>query len=234
MRGEDAGRNAPAPLFAIVGCDGSGKSTLAADLARELARDRSVRTCYLGLGSGRIGAAIRGLPVIGPALERPLADRAARTRSSGERIPGVATALTVYGFSLLRRRRFRRALALREAGVTVLTDRFPQIEVPGFYDGPGLSAARAGSGAVAWLAASERSMYAWMAGHRPTLILRLNIDLATATARKPDHDPALLARKIAVTPRLRFGGAPIVDLDAVAPYALVRQRALAAVRAAIG
>lgn len=234
MARDRSSRLGPAPLVAIVGCDGSGKSTLTADLARELGRDRPIRTCYLGLGSGRVGAAIRALPVIGPALERPLADRAARTRSSGERIPGLATALTVYGFSVLRRRRFRRALALRDAGVTVLTDRYPQIEVPGFYDGPGLAAGQPGSRAVAGLAARERAMYVWMAGHRPTLVLRLNIDLATAIARKPDHDPALLARKVAATRQLRFGGAPIVDLNAVAPYAQVRQRALEAVRAAIG
>lgn len=227
-------RAASAPLIAIVGCDGSGKSTLAADLVRTLGTDRPIRTCYLGLGSGRIGARIRAFPLVGPALERPLASRAERTRSSGERIPGVATALVVYAFSLLRRRRFRRALALRRAGFTVLTDRYPQVEVPGFYDGPGLSAARAGSPAVAWLAARERRMYAGMAAHHPTLVLRLTVDLATAVARKPDHDPQLLARKIAVTPRLTFGGASIVDLDATLPYAEVRQRALGAVRAAIG
>ena len=234
MRGERAAASRLAPLIAIVGCDGSGKSTLAADLVEALAADRTVESCYLGLGSGRLGARIKALPIVGPALERPLANRATRTRSSEDRIPGLATALVVYAFSLLRRRRFRRVLALREAGVTVVTDRYPQIEVPGFFDGPGLSAARAESRAVAWLAARERRMYARMAEHRPTLVLRLDVDLATAVARKPDHDAALLARKVAVAPHLRFGGAPIVDLDAVAPYAQVRRLALDAVRAAIG
>ena len=31
----------------------------------------------------------------------------------------------------------------------VITDRYPQVEVPGFYDGPGLSAARPDSRIVA-------------------------------------------------------------------------------------
>lgn len=234
MRGDCSERRSPAPLVAIVGCDGSGKSTLAADLVEAVAADRPVASCYLGLGSGRLGARIKALPIVGPALERPLANRATRTRSSEERIPGLATAAVVYAFSLLRRRRFRHMLALRAAGVTVITDRYPQVEVPGFFDGPGLSAAQAGSRAVAWLAARERRMYAWMADYRPTLVLRLNVDLASAVARKPDHDPALLARKVAVSPHLLFGDAPVVDLDAVAPYAQVRQRALDAVRAAIG
>lgn len=235
MRGDQAaGGRVPAPLIAIVGCDGSGKSTLAADLVGTLGAERRVAKCYLGLGSGAIGTRIKRLPLVGAAVERSLASKAARTRSREDRIPGLATALVVYGFSLLRRRRFRRVLALRQAGVTVITDRYPQIEVPGFYDGPGLSAARAGSRAVAWLAARERRMYGWMADHRPTLVIRLDVDLATAVARKPDHDPALLARKIAATPLLRFGGAPIVDLQSAAPYAQVRQQALDAIRAAIG
>lgn len=222
-----------APLIAIVGCDGSGKSTLAADVLRALAAERSVASAYLGLGSGAIGARIRSLPLIGAAAERRLAAKATKTRSAGERIPGLATASVVYLFSLARLRRFRRVLALRGKGVTVVTDRYPQIEVAGFYDGPGLSAARAGSRAVARLADRERRHYIWMASHRPTLVLRLDVDLATAMARKPDHDPALLARKVEATPRLRFGGAPIVDLDATAPYREVLEAALAAIRAAI-
>lgn len=223
-----------APLIAIVGCDGSGKSTLAQDLCSELAATHRVSTGYLGLGSGTIGLRIRGLPLIGPVVERRLAGKAKRTRTQGERIPGLPTALVVYGFSLLRRRRFERVLALRRAGVIVLTDRYPQVEVPGFYDGPGLSAAASGSAPVARLAARERRMYEWMASYRPDLVIRLDIDLATAHARKPDHDPELLRLKIAVTPRLRFGGAPIVDLDARQPYGQVREQALRAMLPIVG
>jgi len=223
-----------APLIAIVGCDGSGKSTLAADLADALRRDRSLQLAYLGLGSGAIGARIKGLPLVGPAVEAALAKRGTTARTKGEKIPGLATALVIYGFSLLRRRRFRRVLSLRRKGVTVITDRYPQTDVPGFYDGPGLSAARSGSSIVAWLAARELRMYEWMASYRPTLVLRLSIDAETAHARKPDHDIALLRQKVAATPLLRFAGAPIVDLDSRTPYAEMREHALAGIRPVLG
>ncbi len=219
-----------APLIAIVGCDGSGKSTLAHDLCEEIGRIRPAATGYLGLGSGTIGLRIRGLPLLGPALERRLSSKAKKTRTAGERIPGLATALVVYGFSMLRRRRFDRVLALRRAGVVVITDRYPQVEVSGFHDGPGLSAAASGSAAVARLALSERRMYEDMASYRPSLVLRLDVDLATAHARKPDHDPALLQLKIDATPRLTFNGAPLIAIDSRQPYAAVREQALAAVR----
>ena len=218
-----------APLIAIVGCDGSGKSTLALDLCGELARSQRVETAYLGLGSGSLGLRIKAWPLVGPMLERRLAGKARRTRTEGERIPGLPTALVVYGFSQLRRRRFDHMLRRRAAGIAIITDRYPQIEVPGYYDGPGLSAAASGSAPIARLAAREWQLYEEMASYRPDLVIRLDIDLATAHARKPDHDAELLRLKIEATPRLTFGGAPIVDIDARQPYAEVRAQALKAI-----
>jgi thymidylate kinase len=219
-----------APLIAIVGCDGAGKSTLATDMKGIISESSPVELCYLGLGSGDLGNRIKQWPLIGAALEGVLAKKATQTRTKDARIPGLMTALVVFGFSILRLRRFQHMLALRRKGVIVITDRYPQTEVAGFYDGPGLSAAKAGSRLVAWLAQREKRIYVWMAGFRPDIVLRLNIDADTAFARKPDHKLALLRAKVAVTPLLRFNGARIVDLDARAPYQIVRQQSLESVR----
>ena len=219
-----------APLIAIVGCDGAGKSTLSTDVVGWLQRDHSVALCYLGLGTGDIGERIKRWPLVGSAIEAKLASKAKQTRTKGKKIPGLLTALVVFGFSLARRRRFRKVLALRRRGVTVITDRYPQTEVMGFYDGPGLSAARAGGPLVAWLAARERRMYELMAGYRPDLVIRLNVDADTAYRRKPDHKLDSLIAKVAVTPLLRFGGARIVDLDSTLPYAELSTRARRLVR----
>lgn len=209
-----------APLIAVIGCDGSGKSTLSADLLHWIRQQYGpAETHYLGLRSGQIGNRIKAWPLVGPILERALSKRAGQARTKGAKMPGLGTALVIYGFSRLRRSRFRKVLSLRRQGFIVVTDRYPQVEVPGFYDGPGLSAAEPGGPLVAALAASERAAYEWMASFVPTLVIRLNIDAATAFSRKPDHAFELLERKVAVTPLLRFNGAPIVDLDATMPYA---------------
>jgi thymidylate kinase len=229
----DLEADALAPLIAIVGCDGSGKSTLSADMRAVLAEHRRAEVCYLGLGSGELGNRIKQWPLIGSAVERALVKKAGQTRSADQKIPGLFTALVVFGFSLLRLRRFRRVLALRREGVVVITDRYPQTEIAGFYDGPGLSAARAGNRVVGWLAARERRMYEWMASFHPDIVLRLNVDAETALARKPDHKPGLLREKVRVTPLLRFHGARIVDLDARASYADVRRQAFDRVRAVL-
>jgi hypothetical protein len=115
----------------------------------------------------------------------------------------------------------------------VITDRYPQVEVPGFYDGPGLSAARPDSWMVAKLAARERAVYDWMASFVPTHVIRLNIDVETALQRKPDHARALIEKKVAATPKLTFNGAPITDLDARMDYAEEVKAAIAAVNAAL-
>lgn len=209
-----------APLIAVIGCDGSGKSTLSADLLEWVrARYGPAETHYLGLRSGQMGNSIKALPLVGPMIERQLSKRAGQARTKGSKIPGLATALVIYAFSLLRRHRFRKVLSLRRQGFIVVTDRYPQVDVPGFYDGPGLSAARPGGRLVAALAARERATYEWMASFVPDLVIRLNVDVETALARKPDHGADLLKAKVAVTPLLKFNGARVVDLDATMPYA---------------
>lgn len=218
-------------LIAVVGCDGSGKSTLTADLMTHYGYVHAVRTVYLGLGSGAIGNWIKQWPVIGRYLEKHLANKAKRTRTQGDKIPGFGTALVAYLFSQLRLHRFKRMLALRAQGLSILTDRYPQVEVPGFYDGPLLSAARAAGPVVRWLAQRERQLYAWMASHPPDLVIRLVVDFPTAVARKPDHDPELLRQKIAATGQIHFANARLVEIDARQPYDQVRDQALAAIAA---
>lgn len=223
-----------APLIALVGADGSGKSTLLGEVVAHVARTRPAEAGYLGLGSGPLGERIKSWPVIGVPLERFFSDKARQARNPNGRIPGVLTALVLYRYSLKRKARFDRMLALRQQGIAVVTDRYPQIEVPGFYDGPGLSAARADGWITKWLSARERRLYEEMASVLPTLVVRLNIDIATAVARKPDHERGLLAMKIDATPKLTFNRARIVEIDATQPLEKVLHDTKQAIDKVIG
>ncbi|WP_395397169.1 hypothetical protein WBP07_31340 [Novosphingobium sp. BL-8A] len=233
-------RDGLAPCVALIGCDGSGKSTLTRDLVMLLDRKAPTRSMYLGLGTGDLGRRIGEIPLIGRAFERYL-DGKARKAHDGKpggqtvgkaekRLPGLATAIAMFAFSLARQRRFRQVLAFRRDGVQVVTDRYPQAEVPGSFDGPGLSWMRKGSAAVERLALRERALYEAMAAYRPTVVIRLNVDVDTALARKADHQRDMLEKKLAVVPTLRFGGARIVDIDATRPYHEVLETVLAVVR----
>ena len=218
----------PAPFIALVGSDGAGKSTLSTELVTILARQQKwpVVYAYLGLGTGDLGRRIKAWPVVGPLLEKFFTSKARKTRTKGEKIPGPVTALVVFFFSLRRAARFRKALDDRKHGKIVIADRYPQAEIPGWCDGPGLSAANTSNRFIKWLARLERRLYRDMASVHPDLIILLDVDVDTAIARKPDHDPEMLQTKIEVLHKLSFDGAPLVTLDARQNYTNVRQAVL--------
>lgn len=222
-----------APLIAVVGSDGSGKSTLSADLLAHIQQSRAAESGYLGLGSGEQGRRIGRWPVIGPPLHRFLDGIADRLREPGEPIPGYLAARYALSKSRKRRARFDELLAQRRAGKVIVTDRYPQVEVPGLHDGP-ILAGIATSPLLAEMQAAERALYTEMAAYRPTLVIRLHVDVDTVMARKPDHDRCLITRKVKTVPLLAFNGAPIVDIDATMPYSDELALATAAVDEALG
>jgi hypothetical protein len=217
-----------APLIAVVGSDGSGKSTLSADLLAHIQQTRAAESGYLGLGSGEQGRRIGRWSIIGPALHRFLDGIADRLREPAEPIPGYLAARYALNKSRKRRAKFDALLAQRRAGKVIVTDRYPQIEVPGLHDGP-ILAGVATSPRLAAIQAEERALYTEMAEYRPTLVIRLHVDVDTVMARKPDHDRALITRKVETVTLLTFNGAPIVDVDATIPYAKELALATAAV-----
>lgn len=219
-------------LIALVGCDGSGKSTLSHDLVRLFSRNRKTTYGYLGLGSGDLGRRIGKWPVIGKWLEKKLTHKAKKTRTKGEKIPGLITASVVFVFSLLRFARFKHVKHAVESGDLVITDRYPQCEIPGHCDGPGLSAAKTNNPLIRILARIELSLYQRMADFKPDLILLLDIDAETALARKPDHDLEALQTKIEIMPRLTFNDAPKKIINARQPYEEVRQDIIIALQRA--
>lgn len=216
------------PLIAVVGCDGSGKSTVTEALCAWMNESRPTRLCHLGKQSGNIGRRIARLPLLGGSLDKSIHAKARNAQTVNG--PGLLAALVIYGFSMRRVRRFERMMQLRRAGQAIVADRFPQVNRPGPMDGLGLASARR-SGLVGLLARRELHHYEAMAETRPDLVLRLNVSLDVAIARKPDHRPSSLARKVADVPRLTFEGAPIVEIDAEQPLAAVLAQAKAAVAA---
>jgi thymidylate kinase len=220
-----------APLIAVIGPDGSGKSTVGARLVEWVTRYGPAQSVHLGKQAGNIGRALARWPLIGPIMERRI-DRAvdgANERMRADKPLGLLPALVITGFLLRRRRRFARMLALRERGIIVVADRFPQTSVRGAYDGPIFPDPARGSALVMRLARFEHDTFEAMTRCVPDLILRLNVDIDTAVARKPDHRRAALQRKILVTPQLTYRGAPIVDIDAAQPMADVMREAETAV-----
>ncbi len=139
-------------VIAIVGCDGSGKSTLASALVEKLAVNLPTQLLYLGQSSGRIGEWITQLPIIGAPFGRYLRAKAARVHDYPSLPPGNVSALVIFLLSCWRGWKFRKMLRKSQQGYVLITDRYPQVEVPGFrFDGPQLAKTQGGNGWVCLL-----------------------------------------------------------------------------------
>ena len=221
-------------VIAIIGCDGTGKSTLTRDLLTNLGQSGPVERRYLGLVSGEVADQIKALPFIGARLEASLQRKRDRALDMKKKLPGTGTSIIMYLLSLWRAMLLLRVRWLSRRGVRIIADRYPQAEIPGFhYDGPGLTVNRTDNWFVRQLAVGEQNMYEWMARHKPTLVVRLNIDAEAALARKPDHKMSELRDKISVIPRLTFNGARVHDIDATLPYPQMLDSALQAINQAL-
>ncbi|MTD26194.1 hypothetical protein [Erwinia sorbitola] len=227
--------HAPVRVIAIAGCDGAGKSTLATSLVTHLSPLQPTKLFYLGQSSGRIGKWIGSLPLIGAPFGGYLQAKAARVHDCSAPPPGALTALVIFLLSCWRTFMFRRMLAWSRQGYLMITDRYPQDEMAGFrFDGPQLSKTAGGSWWVCELRKRERKMYQWMASYPPALLIRLDIDAATAHSRKPDHTLSALREKVAVIPHLTFNGAKIVEIDACEPVEMILEKSLDAVEKFLG
>lgn len=234
-------------LIAVIGCDGAGKSTITQDLKRWLAWKLDADTVYLGVGDGNISPSTWALKRLSLAVERrrggggvsaPSTTGAKRSKlkpqallAQGVKDLGVG-ALNL-AFAHERIKKIKAAEALRRDGLILLTDRFPQIQVRGIYDGPRTQRKARATPIRAALADKEEALFEAMTGIKPDLIIRLKITVDVALARKPEHREPEMRRKVAITDELEFPGVRVVDIDATQPLEAVIAQARRAVWAAL-
>ena len=209
-------------LIAVVGCDGTGKSTLTTDLVKSLQHTGKPSGAIWGCSPAKTATKSNDCRLVGVWLERRLAAKSSKTQSMKTKSPALWAAVIMYCFSLRRMANLRKVQRLAQSGVLVVSDRFPQAEISGFYyDGPGIGVERATGKISMFLAQRERRLYQQMAQYRPELIIRLGIDIETAISRKPDHDYAELQDKIGVMSTIGYNGTKILEIDSRAPYSEV-------------
>ena len=202
------------PLIAVIGSDGSGKSTVCEHLITVVEKYGAAERVHLGKQAGNVGRAVTKLPLMGKSLHKTIERNQVKT---AKKLHGPVPALVITAFVARRLLRFRHMLACRRRGLIVLTDRYPQDQIRALTMVQCSRLTLKAAGFVSWLASQERKAFHWMASHKPDLVIKLNVDLEVACARKPDHKRESLARKIAITPQLTFGGAQLVDIDANQP-----------------
>ncbi len=216
-----------APIIAIVGSDGSGKTTVSQEILHFMSDYRPTRLCHLGKQTGNLRRAMRQRSPLGEKVDERIRKVSVSARQNGISFP---VALVMFIASMRRVVRFAKMAIFHLRGRAILTDRYPQVAVSETMDGPLLHGRELTDAGARTLMYLEFWLYQQMARLKPDVVLRLNVDLATAIQRKPDHRPEALEKKIRAVPLLTFNGAPIVELDAGAPLETVLAQAMATVK----
>jgi len=228
-------------LIAVVGCDGSGKSTLTQALASTLGRKLDVCRVYFGSGDGATsllrwplrlarGAAVRAglLRAHGARSAERSAERGGNgERSNGRRARGMVLGAGRIVWALVlsfeKRERLARAWRARDRGMIVIADRYPQVQLAGFNDGPLLDdLSRSRNGLLRRLARWEAAPYRRADDQPPDLLVRLDVSVDVAERRKPETGRSEIERRVTAVRSLRYrAGAAVVDVDADRPAAEV-------------
>ncbi len=207
-------------VVALVGVDGSGKSTIVRTAQVWLSREIDTMSVYFGTGDGRAT-----LPMLAFKMMIPLARLVLRGRPRGsshgtvrDSSPGrsYSAMMLIWASVVAWEKRVKLIRAWRGAhrGLVVLTDRYPQNEIPSFNDGPLLHRL---ASVPRPLSAFEEATYALANRLPPDLVIRLLVSPETVEAREPTMDPTIIRTRLDQLRRLRFGGARIVNVDAEQP-----------------
>ncbi len=219
-------------IIAVLGVDGSGKSTLVRALRTWLGAEIDVLPLYFGTGDGRPSLLLLPFKLMVPLATR-LVRRKPRGASHGQvtdQRPGwlYTLGLAVWA-SLVAAEKRRKLLAARrgaDRGLVVLTDRYPQDEIPGFNDGPLLPRLPL---VPTWLRRREARAYALTRRVPPDLAIKLTASPDLIAQRELSMAPAVIADRVASLAALRLPGARVVSIAASQPLAEVIRAAKAEV-----
>jgi len=210
-------------LVAFIGPDGSGKSTVTAHLEDWLSWKIDTHRLYFGSGDGSVNLIFRMrkrlkriLVSIGVLKEGSPKEGEFKPRRTS-RLKDLFDGVTLLSLARDKLANLKSARRLTALGSVVIADRYPQNEVHHINDGPKIGIDERDSWIRRYFSRRELAIYQRIAQMPPDLVVKLIIPAAVALARKPDHQPAEIERKVAVVEGLTFAGARIAAVDANRP-----------------
>jgi hypothetical protein len=201
-------------IVAILGIDGSGKSSVTERICRDWRAKLDIERIYFGVGDGPKSL------VFGAATGVARRWRARRSGTAATGLGGGWRAILRGVLAVRQKRTFmRRALALRDRGMIVVCDRYPQNQSHGFNDGPLLASWLDSRSVLGRLAARyEARVYAELVRTAPDVVIRLKPSIDVAFERKSGETPReVLETKLAGLAALDFPESTAthtVDVDA--------------------
>ncbi len=212
-------------VIAFIGSDGSGKSTISSELQKWLAWKIDAHQIYLGSGDGSIDLPVKILKALaskssfdstGKKTSRKNLVIAHRKREPSL-IKETASCLLDLSITNQRYRKVKEAGQARTRGSILITDRYPQNQFVGIYDGPRVSRKNSGSSVRQFFSRLEQEKYNEISKVNPDIVFKLHVPVEVALKRKPNHDVENIKQKAEITSQLGFSRSKVIDIDASRP-----------------
>jgi thymidylate kinase len=212
-------------IIAFIGSDGSGKSTLSDELQQWLAWKIDSNKIYLGSGDGSLDVPVRLLKSLALKSQTEKGNNGSKGSSQGNKnfrgetsyLKEVASCLLDLSITNQRYRKLIEANQARTKGSILITDRYPQNQFVGIYDGPRVARKNTGSRLRKYFSGLEEKKYQEIIKIAPDIVFKLHVPLDVAMQRKPDHNVENIKQKAEITSQLRFAESKVVDIDASQP-----------------
>lgn len=183
-------------VVAILGCDGAGKSTTISYLTKEFGKKIDIKNSYLGSGDGsssiirypmRVVAKRVGGKGVGSSLTLEADNINEKTLALKATAYNFAKAVWAITLAVEKKKKLKDITRARNNGILVVTDRYPQVEVKGYNDGPLLSKFLESKFKILQkISHWESSIYNSAYQNPPDLVIKLMVPTDIAIMRKPE------------------------------------------------
>ncbi|MBD5095967.1 MAG: hypothetical protein HDT40_03000 [Lachnospiraceae bacterium] len=206
-------------VVALLGCDGAGKSTTLAYLKKEFNKKIDVYSVYLGSGDGSSSLIRKPMKIIakrvggkgvGRTMEKELYEK--KKKSIKARLYALSKIIWAVTLASEKRKKLKKITMARNNGLLVLVDRYPQIAVMGFSDGPLLTRYLNGKGFLKKISHWEYRIYKHAYENPPDLLVKLMVPTDIAIQRKPEMTVEEIENKKAAVRKIHTGKAE-VEID---------------------
>lgn len=201
-------------IIAVIGCDGSGKTTVVKKLYGWLCWKIDVKLFYFGSNNflGKILSYFKSIL---------LRVDTGSYQGSASLLPSIESSyLQCFWRIMLARQRLSNVLKAqryRQNGGIVITDRYPQNQFRGIYDGPALNCGEKSAYIKKIMVNYEKLIYKRIEHYNPDILVKLVVSPELAILRKPDHKAHIITEKARLIHHLVCKEAYVINIDANMP-----------------
>lgn len=199
-------------IISVIGCDGSGKSTISKAVEEWLSWKFEVKRVYFGSGDGYFSVYkfMKGLLLSKTGNNKVQKEKLSKIKKSNSIVVKLEE-LQYYKISKRNKHLADKIERYTRQGAIVITDRYPQTQFEGIFDGPKIKNRNSILGKL------EYRNFMKMQAIHPDLVIKLLMTYDEVVQRRPEDDREELKKKIYIAEHLAFQDAREIAIDASAP-----------------